>query len=284
VVYGYPAVVSTVPLQIRTELGEADTHLEYSPLISNIFDIFYRKYNFLPYRAYLNKITSEIPIGCGLGSSAALARAIFHGLSDFHGITISSSTMIQLIAESEKLAHGKSSGVDAVSVGTNKTLIFRKKTDELSYKVLLSNRWETCTFYLINSGTPRESTRDVVQMVSEKMVSEKKHTSKLLKNIGEVTETIIAQMERDDLDFGLLSVNEAYLEELGMVKKIERSGGFAKITGAGGISGGSGILLAYHIDKNNLENLIIKEKWEAYKCSLTREFSCKRLRLRHQAN
>jgi len=66
----------------------------------------------------------------------------------------------------------------------------------------------------------------------------------------------------------LIRENERYLEELGVVsdytidliKEIEKIGGAAKISGAGGIKDNSGILLVYHPDKEKLLNFAKEKK------------------------
>jgi mevalonate kinase/hydroxymethylglutaryl-CoA synthase len=58
----------------------------------------------------------------------------------------------------------------------------------------------------------------------------------------------------------LIRTNEKLLEELGvvspptklLVRRIEKIGGAAKISGAGGVKRGSGIVLAYHEEPESL--------------------------------
>jgi len=70
--------------------------------------------------------------------------------------------------------------------------------------------------------------------------------------------------------------NEVLLEKLGVVsnstikliRKIEKTGGAAKISGAGGKKDKSGILLIYHKDINKLKNFARKEKLELIEIQL----------------
>ncbi|MFI8323758.1 mevalonate kinase [Streptomyces sp. NPDC085529] len=70
-------------------------------------------------------IDGSIPLGRGLGSSAACARAVVLALFDLCGREVSERTTFELVQTAENVMHGKASGVDAVTVGANAPLLFQ---------------------------------------------------------------------------------------------------------------------------------------------------------------
>ena len=74
----------------------------------------------------------------------------------------------------------------------------------------------------------------------------------------------------------MVTINERLLEQLGVVsnstqkfiRDIENSGGAAKISGAGGVKTGSGIVLAVHDDPQKLMALAKKYKHPSFQVTL----------------
>ncbi|MGW1771852.1 mevalonate kinase [Streptomyces sp. NPDC002104] len=73
-------------------------------------------------------IDCSIPQGRGLGSSAACARAAVLALADLFGRGLDAREVFDLVQASEKVAHGRSSGVDALATGATHPLLFRSGT------------------------------------------------------------------------------------------------------------------------------------------------------------
>ncbi|PJE95977.1 mevalonate kinase [Streptomyces carminius] len=73
-------------------------------------------------------IDCAVPQGRGLGSSAACARAVVLALADLLGHRLDARTVFELVQASEKVAHGRASGVDAIAVGATSPLLFRSGT------------------------------------------------------------------------------------------------------------------------------------------------------------
>ncbi|MFB7935549.1 mevalonate kinase [Streptomyces sp. NPDC056049] len=70
-------------------------------------------------------IDGSIPLGRGLGSSAACARAVVLALADLCGVEVPERTAFELVQTAENVMHGKASGVDAVTVGASDPLLFQ---------------------------------------------------------------------------------------------------------------------------------------------------------------
>lgn len=70
-------------------------------------------------------LDGAIPLGRGLGSSAAHSRAIVMALADLFDRELDRSTAFELVQTAENVAHGRASGVDAMAVGAAAPLRFQ---------------------------------------------------------------------------------------------------------------------------------------------------------------
>ncbi|MFI9583712.1 mevalonate kinase [Streptomyces sp. NPDC052236] len=99
-----------------------------------------------------------IPPGRGLGSSAACARAVVFALADLFGREMAESAVFDLVQASENVAHGRASGVDAMTVGASAPLWFRAgEVQELSIGC-------EGLFIIADSGVAG-STKDAVELL-----------------------------------------------------------------------------------------------------------------------
>ncbi|TQL19208.1 mevalonate kinase [Streptomyces sp. SLBN-134] len=73
-------------------------------------------------------IDCSIPQGRGLGSSAACARAAVLALADLLGRRLDARATFDLVQASEKVTHGRASGIDALATGAASPLLFRSGT------------------------------------------------------------------------------------------------------------------------------------------------------------
>jgi len=117
---------------------------------------------------------------------------------------------------------------------------------------------------LINSGAAKESTGEMVKMVS------KGKFEREFELMDEITKEWNPEFIKE---------NERLLEAIGvvgekakrMIKIVEGEGGMAKVCGAGGVKEGSGMLLAFDKQVDRLTALIKKQKWEGWLVSLGAE-------------
>ncbi len=72
------------------------------------------------------KIASTIPIGCGLGSSAALAVALVRATAEGGAARLGPVETARRALELEKLAHGTPSGVDSTAIAFERPIVFQK--------------------------------------------------------------------------------------------------------------------------------------------------------------
>jgi len=73
------------------------------------------------------QISSSIPIGRGLGSSAAIAIALVRGLFAFFNQELSNSQLMTLVERAETFAHGTPSGIDMMAASSANPIWFQKQ-------------------------------------------------------------------------------------------------------------------------------------------------------------
>lgn len=231
------------------------------------------------------KIKSSIPIGVGMGSSAALSviLAASHGFLSRGRSKLSPKTLSLInktAYEYEKIYHGNASGVDTTVITHGGILWFRKiKDGKFAFKKL--NIGGLRKFVLINTGKPKESTREMVEKVKIERQKDRKKIDSLFKAVEQQTRIFWHALETKNRQLTVDSIqnSESFLEDLSLVgplakkvvREIEEIGGAAKISGAGGLTGGSGMLLCYHQNPQQIIDLAKKLKLESFRVKLGEE-------------
>ena len=248
VVYGYPAIVTAVGKRLTA----------------------WRK-------AKRIEITSEIPIGVGMGSSAAFAvatSAIKIGEMNLEKIS-------ELAYKMEKKRHGAPSGVDNTICTYGGFLWYRKECENLkTFRTIMPKR-KFPRIYLLNTGKPQETTKEMVKYVADGYLNRKSYFDAVFRRMEKVTRQFLEFLVTDaNSEFGaLVAENELLLERLGVVsdstkqiiRKIEKIGGAAKISGAGGRKNKSGIVLIYHKDLEKLLAFAKKDSLDLFSVRMGEE-------------
>ncbi len=262
VVYGKPALISAVNMRLTVTVSESDKSkiitdegVEYiKHILSTVCNHF--KIDHIP--SLKIEISSDIPIGYHLGSSAAVGAALVGAVS-YHLKHVWNPTLInQLAYESEKLVHRNASGVDPAAVVSGGLIWYRKELDflrsiwQLPFKVPTHFNH----FYLIDTGRPKESTGEMVTYVSEKLKIKTEKFNKLFDENERQTKRVAIALKTGDekMLIDAMQKGQRSLEGMGVVSKkviptiraIEQVGGAAKILGGGGKRGAVGYLLCYH--------------------------------------
>ncbi|MDP2585295.1 MAG: mevalonate kinase [Candidatus Levybacteria bacterium] len=224
-----------------------------------------------PYRI---TIKSEVPVGAGLGSSAALSAGLVAALLSFIKIPWDNKTIFDIAYTGEKFFHGNPSGGDLAAVIEGGFLWFRKDFKFLKTFSSLSFKPHNNIkqFILIDSGKPEESTREMVEKAAKLKMSFPQKVESLFNSQEKLTKQMVVALKdgNEDSLIECIKLGEKNLEELGVVGKkaqsiireIEKLGGAAKISGGGGVKDGSGMLLVYIKDKNKFINYAKQEKLE----------------------
>ncbi|MBF4567007.1 mevalonate kinase [Plantibacter sp. VKM Ac-2876] len=69
-------------------------------------------------------VRGTLPIGRGLGSSAAAANAIVDAVADLHGVALDDADRFELVQRGERVAHGTPSGLDARATSASTPILF----------------------------------------------------------------------------------------------------------------------------------------------------------------
>ncbi|MBI3486260.1 mevalonate kinase [Candidatus Daviesbacteria bacterium] len=266
VVYGKPAILSAIDLRVYVTISTGESNIDEGikkvakaaeDIISNRFKI-----NKLP--KYSATINSQIPIGSGLGSSAAVSAAYLEALLTYLNLDHDGYQLNELAFEAEKVFHGTPSGGDNTTVVNGGFIWFQKNQDikksfsRLTYKLHPNIK----QFFLINSGKPFETTKEMVERVRERLAKVKDDVLDIFEDQGRLV-TQLAKVLKTGDESRLVKIiykGERNLEKLGVVgikakkiiRMVEHLGGAAKIMGGGGIKDGSGMLLAYHPSSSKL--------------------------------
>lgn len=217
-----------------------------------------------PEHGFTLTLETELPIGCGMGASAAFINAITQETCHYFNTQLSDEDFLSLALEAENCQHGNSSGIDIYTSYYGGCLLYQSGNFKQLDLTLPK-------FSLVNTGTPSCSTGECVATVKNKFGDttswEKfgKTTQALIKAINSQQYEIIKEAIRQ---------NNQLLIKLGVVpwkiqqciQEIEQDGGAAKICGAGAISGDhAGIILCY--EGEHLQAICDKYQFELLKFS-----------------
>jgi mevalonate kinase len=194
------------------------------------------------------RLRSTIPVGSGMGSSAATLLSVLKGLAEYFKIDFKTDDYFNYGLEAEKLQHGKPSGVDPyVSLHGGFVRFQNKKAEKLSMP--------NVPFYLVNTGSPKASTGECVSHVADLFAE-----SPVWDDFEAVTNEMQSALLKSDMAEvqRWIRENNALLTSIGVVpvhiqnfiQKIEKNGGAAKVAGAGSVRGTSAGMVTVFSDFN----------------------------------
>jgi mevalonate kinase len=205
------------------------------------------------------EIRSALPSGSGFGSSSAAAVGILAALLVHHGTTPEADLLDRLAMEVERRQHGLPSGVDHRTVIAGGVIwAQREGQGGLTVEPVVLDPERLAAFQVYATGTPFESTGEVVAEVRRRIADDRVRYEAALDEIAAATVELRGALDGPLGDPGAIRAAlrrcTRGLEELGVVpeavqsriRRIEAEGGAAKISGAGALSGtGAGCLLVY---------------------------------------
>jgi mevalonate kinase len=271
VVYGHSAICCAIDLRTRVQVEHSDSIIIESSLGTTGLDLDTHPYvtkviekmqTLTEIKGVHIKIESDIPVGSGLGSSAAVTIASIQALSELFSCELKAEEIASIGHDIEKQVQGNASPTDTY-VSTMGGVIMipeRKKLKSLDCAIVVGNTGKfSCTKKLVaNVGKLRDEFPDIINPI--------------LTNIGNISHIAEEYVNRKDYsEIGkLMNVNHGLLDAIGvggaeiseLVYAARNSGAnSAKITGAGG--GGCIIALACHENAENIAQAIRNTGCEA---------------------
>lgn len=280
VVYGRPALVCSINRRLNFSLSDKNIFNNQedkdSKKIVNLIEktvISYLQKNKISYRQkkYFFQIDSNIPIGYGLGSSAALSvAAVASFIEFFTGMNLSKEVINHLAYKIETFFHQAPSGVDNTASCFGGLIYYRKEFDFLKNISFFNFKIpKNFSLFLIDSGKPDETTKKMVKIVSEKYRKNPAFIDNILFEMEKVTKKMVLAIKTADKRLFQQSLldNEIFLEMLGVVslktKKFLQKlvpFGVGKITGAGGRKTSSGFILFFAEKEKELEKFLLAKQ------------------------
>ena len=247
VVFGYPGIAIPSPLKMTVEFEE-DRNCDgievkwegikgdegWNEYLKDILNQIQRfKGKIIQGRL---KITNKIPLGKGMGSSTSLVIAVSKCL-------LGEDCEDEALAIENKLSPNNS-GIDFNVIWEDSPILYKKEEGFESIE-LPEDIFRDAI--LIDTGAPNETTSELVAIVTtSRSMDPRVHAA--LEMIGDCTQRLA---NGEDLE-SVIKDNYPHQLTLGIVPQsvqdlitqIEESGGSAKVLGAGGRTGGGGMVLA----------------------------------------
>ncbi len=182
---------------------------------------------------------SNIPIGCGMGSSAATVVSTNYAIAQFFKQDLAMQKHYELALDAENLQHGQASGIDLHLAMQGGCIYFEHGQAQ-------ARQFPNFPLQIINTGKPQSTTGECVSAVTNRFKD-----PQLGQHFATVTQAIDHALKQQDFAAFQQGIkdNHRLLCELGVVPEkiqqliqtLEQSGGAAaKICGAGSIAGEAG--------------------------------------------
>ncbi|MEL6915372.1 MAG: GHMP kinase [Pseudomonadota bacterium] len=219
---------------------------------------------------------TDMPLGAGMGSSAAVVAATVVLYEHLLGRPQSVEDRFEKVRFCERLQHGKGSAIDASAVvygGLNRVAQDGVSSIALGPEHSLRN---ARGWYWVQLGTPVSKTGECVAKVRDDHGSD----SVLWRSFGELTREFEKVISHDGDPIAVMRDNHRLLQKIGVVPQpasrfadaVEALGGAAKVSGAGAVRGeAAGVMLVYLEDPGAMATLMDaypERRWEPLRVSL----------------
>jgi len=184
------------------------------------------------------KLRSSIPMGCGLGSSAATVLSELRAMGHFLRVDFKPDWYYEYSLEAEKMQHGKPSGVDSY-------ISLHGGCARFEQGVARSIALPRMKMFMVQTGIPQSTTGECVMEVERKF-----RNSGIWSEFETVTNAFEEALQRNNVQkmHWLVRENNRLLAAIGVVplkvqqfiRDIEAWGGSAKVCGAGSVTGENG--------------------------------------------
>ncbi|MBF7128401.1 mevalonate kinase [Pediococcus pentosaceus] len=252
VVYGQPAIALPIrnvktTVKIQPTNGDIEIKSRYfngslNDIHSNLLGIknlIKQTLNELnrPNTNLLITIDSDVPAERGMGSSASTAVALVRALYAYFEHPLTRTTLLKTVDISEKIIHGKPSGLDSATASANNPIWFKK---DGTIKPLPIN---VDAYLIISDSGIKGKTSEAVEIVKNKLRFDS-DSRLLIEKLGELTSQTATVLRQNDVSTLGKILTEAHtnLRQLGvshpvvekLIKIANDSGALgSKLTGGG---------------------------------------------------
>ena len=264
VVYGFPAIAMPISLGVTISIEYADGP-SFCPQAHLDRRLWTAMRTLIPEDGYKISIHSSLPLGRGMGSSAALSVALVRAMAKLKQRQITLEEECTAAMRMEKVFHGNPSGLDHTVSALGESIYFHKTSVGIKWSPLAV---PDLKFLVIDSGTAG-STAEMVAKVARH--SHEQSTTNILKEIGATTVSIHNSLKYGDIEetSRLCLHNHTLLRDLGvstpvldlLVEESMNMGAWgAKLSG----SGGGGIVLTFGPDLEKYKLRFAQLGYESY--------------------
>lgn len=158
------------------------------------------------------RISSTIPVGSGLGSSASSSVSLIRAVSEFLGHPLDDEETSPLAFEMERLHHGNPSGIDNTVITFARPVFFKRGSP-----IEFIDAGKPLEFLIADTGI-RASTSEAVERVREKYQSNPQQFDAIFSEMGALTHQVRACLVKGkETEFGpLLTQNHGLLKTFGV--------------------------------------------------------------------
>ncbi len=205
-------------------------------------------------------VGSNIPIGCGMGSSAAAVVSTVSSLTKLLDCNWQRDEQLAFCREVENLQHGRSSGLDLHLVTYGGCVRFENG-------LIQTRPAPNMSFTIVNTGQPESSTGTCVTQVAPVFAADAGLATEFAAVTNQI-DTALAANNLSEFKDGIRA-NHRLLCRIGVVpakvanfiSAIEATGGAAKICGGGAVSGNNaGVVLI--IAERDVQDVISNHGYE----------------------
>lgn len=264
VVYGKPAIALAIDKGIET----IATRFEGSsyctgPVVDETLWKAIR--TIVPEYGFKITFRSSLPVGKGMGSSAALSVSLCREMARIQSQDLSLKALLEQAMKMETFFHGRPSGLDHTVSALGKAVLFQKTTTGTKWDPI---DFPTVDVLIVDSGT----TGSTAEMVAK--VAMYAHTAKfqsILSKMEMLSMQIVEAITLNDFNLigQLCTQNHQYLKELGVStpaindivdSALELGAWGAKLSG----SGGGGIVMILGDELSKLKRYYVENGYDAF--------------------
>lgn len=283
--YGYPSLTTALAAGVTVDLDYEQQGTGYvqentwtirkdistSPhnsVIQTAMEHFFHGFKKRLKNSLVQRVESQLPIQTGLGSSSAVAAATLLALAELFEVEMTVGDLESIVLVIEKQLDRKTNPIDSFTVCRRGICRFSYQDQNWSCEALFGSAQHLQNMILIDSGKPFESPQQMMVRVSS-FVAGNPSARQTLEQLGGLVQSYVDCLQQNGDMAQLLRYNHQLLQQLPVYGKtaqeivsyVEQVGGGAKISGPGGLAQGSGMILAYHPNKQALLDLCAQAGW-----------------------